>query len=233
MEQNIIYKEKVDKSWHDLFADLFMDSRMKSINEQLTLAPFLPTKNHILRVFEMPLQDIKVVIIGQDQYPTKAQATGIAFAVPTHIDKPRSLISIEKAIGKDVESTLNTWTQQGVFLINRALTVELGKPGSHLEFWKWFTNKVFKYISIHNPCIWLLWGNKVKEILEFIEGDVISKKNITLKSTEYNLNSKNTILTSPHPVAEFYSTNGAGFYDCDHFIRVNEILSKQKSKIVW
>ncbi|MDR2583229.1 MAG: uracil-DNA glycosylase [Fibromonadaceae bacterium] len=199
----------IDKSWNPI-KGLLNEKFLNLPNTQ-----YLPEKKNIFNVFKMPISEIKIVILGQDPYPTQGYAMGYAFAVPADKEMPKSLRVIKKEINNDEDpnwQTLKHWRDCGVFLLNTALTVERNKPGSHLAFWKDFTNQVIEYISKTHPCIWMLWGRKAQKF-----------KNIIKEG-----NKKNHILEAPHPAAR-----GNGFHKCGHknFLEANKILGK--NKIIW
>ena len=175
---------------------------------------YYPAKENIFRVFEMPVEDIKVVILGQDPYPNPNQSIGLAFAVSKEIKKPASLKMIEREVGHPLDRTLQNWIDQGVFLLNVGLTVKRGQPGSHIRLWHPFTINIIKFISEHHPVIWMLWGKFAEAYAEYISKD-------------------NDILYAAHPAAETYRQN-AGFLGCDHFNYANVLLKeKGKQLINW
>jgi uracil-DNA glycosylase len=113
-------------------------------------------------------------------YPTPGKAIGTAFAVPQTESIPASLSNIRKELFNtrgisfymDIDDTkwrnLSHWNNQGILLLNTALTVESGNAGSHLDYWRTFTEKVIKYISYHQGCVWLLWGKKAQSFGRYI-----------------------------------------------------------------
>lgn len=209
--------DKIHPSWKPILNILNEDEELKKLNKDiLPNCKYYPEKQDIFNVFSMPLEDIKVVILGQDPYPNEGQALGYAFAVSETTGKPASLRIIEKEVGHEIDKTLFNWREQGVFLLNTALTVEAKKAGSHLKYWENFTREVIKYISFNNPCIWLLWGAKAQQYSTYISGNSIQG---------------NLILTAPHPAAEAYKA-GAGYIGCKHFEIVNSILVKQNKEII-
>lgn len=181
-------------------------------------------------------------------YPTPGDAVGRAFAIEEGRRIPASLRNIKQEVYTggvitydslkplDEWATLEHWTDQGVFLLNTALTVETGKAGSHLKYWQEFTKRIISYISIEKPCIWVLWGRKAQEFIPYINYNPFMVKGYnrnTIKeipaSPDYNY-----ILTAPHPAAESYSGGNAGFYGCNHFHYINEILIKKHiNPIMW
>lgn len=211
-------KDIIHESWGPIKDIIDNDENLTILNKRvLPLSKYYPERDNIFRVFEMPLKDIKVVIIGQDPYPNEHQAIGYAFAVPETVSKPFSLRVIEKEVGHEIDRTLSGWREQGVFLLNTALTVEAKRPGSHAHYWAGFTEEVVRYIARENPCIWLLWGRKAlaySGIIGAYDG--------------------NLILPAPHPAAEAYNRGGASFVGCEHFKIVNEVLeSKNEGIIKW
>jgi len=242
--------DNIDKSWQPVLSYLYQEP-LKSLNENiLSDISYQPNKEDIFRVFEMPLNKIKVVILGQDPYPTPGDAIGLAFATREDRKIPTSLRVIQTEIMSDPEmfgeipelfnkntpewKTLDHWRKQGVFLLNTALTVETGKAGSHLEYWEEFTKYVISFISVKNPCLWLLWGAKAQRFIPYINSCPFHVKGYD-KTTIENIPANrdyNYILTASHPAAETYMNGKAGFYGCNHFYYANVILKKLKSKII-
>lgn len=224
----------IHQSWHPFLQPLFdQDFSLNLLKNQiLPKCIFFPEAKNIFRVFSMPMQQVKIVILGQDPYPTRGHANGYAFAVNQESRMPVSL----KIIAKEVENeglksgfydsdvphwrTLESWTEQGVFLLNTALTVQEGKAGSHLDFWKPFTYRVITTIAREVSPIWMLWGKKAQEIIPLI---------IPYREAD---KSKNVILTAPHPAAESYSGGKAGFYGCNHFNIANNVLAKSGNSTI-
>jgi uracil-DNA glycosylase len=232
--------DRIHSSWEPLLHYLNQESFLHFKYEILPNILYYPEdRNNIFRVFSMPLQDIKVVILGQDPYHGRGQATGLAFAVCPMTSTPPSLKFIHQELYGIEEipaiwKTLEHWEEQGVFLLNTALTVESGRPGSHLEYWNEFIQQVIAYIGRNHPCIWLLWGQKAQRFmfnlpaksLFNVQGynmDTITQIPI---SEDYNY-----VLRAAHPAAEAYQSN-AGFLGCNHFKFANIILQKQRKKII-
>lgn len=239
----------IHSSWHEHLQPLFDDKKMTLLRDKvLTSCRFYPAPVDIFKVFSMPLDQIKVVIIGQDPY-FNGEANGLAFAVNENKPIPPSL----KIIAKEIENeglksgfydsdiahwkTLEAWTEQGVFLLNSALTVEAKTPNSHTGQWQWFTREVIKLISLHNPCIWLLWGAKAKTFKDYIHNHVwLSNKNDTIQRiVETNITHReNYIFEADHPAAETYPGSKYKFTGCNHFTLCNQALqTTQKSIINW
>lgn len=209
----------IHKSWYPHLEPLFQSNGMKFIkNNILSKCKFSPSAKNIFNVFSMPITDIKVVVLGQDPYPTPGDAIGYAFAVSESTRKPPSLRIIEKEVGHELERTLSSWREQGVFLLNTALTVENKSAGSHIKYWQGFTFHVIRTISYEITPIWLLWGKYAQSFEPVI------------RDSERFL--FNDILTAPHPAAEIYSGGKAGFLGCNHFNKVNEILENKHIRVI-
>ena len=237
--------EKIHTDWLPVINLLYQEP-LVSLNENiLPNISFQPKKENIFNVFQIPIKNIKVVILGQDPYPTPGDAIGRAFAVSENTKIPVSLRNISQELENEglKEShnfdnpwkTLEHWQEQGVFLLNTALTVETGKAGSHLKYWQEFTKRVISHISLTQPCIWLLWGKKAQNFIPYIKNPYIVKDydNETIQNIPSN-EDWNYILTAPHPAAEAYSGGKAGFFGCNHFMYTNRVLQNlKKAPINW
>lgn len=181
--------------------------------------PFYPTREDVLRPFKYNFDDIKVVIIGQDCYHGEGQAMGLSFSVPKGIKIPPSLRNIYKELyeGEKIpeHGDLTQWAEQGVLLLNAALTVKPKAPGSHLKLWKPVTDNIIKKLSSEKTdLVFILWGNFAKKKIKLIDVN------------------KHHILTSSHPSP--LSANRGGWWGNKHFKKCNQILeSKGKDKINW
>jgi uracil-DNA glycosylase len=204
--------------------DLFLESsttwgslhseEMKRILENIE-APIgaddvFPETDDVFRAFrETSCEDLKIVILGQDPYPTRGHAHGLSFSVNDGVAIPRSLQMIYSALQKDCKikkpltGNLTPWARQGVLLLNTALTVKEGEAGAHISQWEEFTKLVLKEIS--QSCenlIFFLWGAKAKAYKPYIKG-------------------AHQIYECCHPV----SRESPGFSSvCNHFSRANKFL---------
>lgn len=235
----------IHESWFPILGELNQDRLQKLNTEILTSCVFYPKKENIFRVFEMPVTDIKVVILGQDPYYSPNLANGLAFAINENMKVPASLQNIQKELINSQASSLHTvhagkwqtlehWKEQGVFLLNTALTVESMKPMSHARYWAEFTKRVVYYIAKSNHCIWMLWGRKAQEFEAFIpKGEVYKVKGYTMENIKDIPNNPywNYVLTASHPATESYGTN-AGYFGCNHFNLVNTILDLRGQKTI-
>ena len=182
-----------------------------------------PSEDEVFNAFKLcDFNQVKVVILGQDPYPTMGHAHGLSFSVKEHVKPlPKSLNNIFKALSNDLNQTppvhgnLTHWAQQGVLLLNAVLTVEEGKPDSHKGIgWEQFTNAVIQNLSNEKQhLVFLLWGAKAQ-----------AKK--VLIDTQ-----KHYVLMAPHPSP---LSAYRGFFDCKHFSKTNEYLAKNRiSMINW
>ena len=161
------------QSWKPLFDILNIDIDNLYSESQVVY----PKKEQLFRVFEMNVEDIKILILGQDPYHNPDQAHGLSFSVPEGVKIPPSLRNMYKELQEEFpernykfsSGNLEKWFyREKIFLLNASLSVIKGKPGSHLKIWQEFTDNVIQFISEHNKaCIFLLLGNfaKAKERL--------------------------------------------------------------------
>ncbi|XP_068217448.1 uracil-DNA glycosylase-like [Palaemon carinicauda] len=168
------------------------------------------------------LEDIKVVILGQDPYHGIGQAHGLCFSVQKGIAPPPSLVNMYKELGNDIEGFsrpshghLIGWAKQGVLLLNACLTVTAHQANSHKDKgWEKFTDSVIMEISKRNHgVVFLLWGSYAQK-----KAAVVDKK-------------KHHLLCSTHPSP---LSAHRGFLGCKHFSKCNELLKKEgKKPIDW
>jgi len=125
-----------------------------------------PELSQVMRAFETEPDKIKVVLIGQDPYPTKGDAIGLAFAMNPHSKMPRSLVNIVKELESDLgietqeQVDLSKWVDQGVLLLNRTLTTQIGKAGAHSNLgWDNFTKAALIELAKRNRLVFILWGS--------------------------------------------------------------------------
>ena len=169
-----------------------------------------------------PLDEVKVVIIGQDPYHGAGQANGLCFSVHDGIAHPPSLVNIFREIEQDlgvpypISGKLERWASQGVLLLNATLTVRAGEAGSHQnKGWETFTDAVIRTVSAEaEHVVFMLWGS-------------YAKKKIPLIDTQ-----KHCILTSGHPSP--LSANRGYWFGNKHFSRANAYLvSVGQKPILW
>ena len=180
-----------------------------------------PPGRDIFKAFELtPVDQVKVVILGQDPYHGPGQAMGLCFSVPDSLPAPPSLKNIFREIETDCgvrmsgSPNLEPWARQGVLLLNAILTVRAGAPASHGAIgWQTFTDAVIRYISTHlEGVVFLLWGNFARSKRELID------------------TTRHHVLEAAHPSP---LARGA-FFGCRHFSKTNEILlAEHKTPIDW
>lgn len=147
---------------------------------------YTPIDQRIMRALEVSMDEVKVLLIGQDPYPTKNVAIGLAFAVDLTVDPklPRSLQNILKEVRDDlgpkvrVGGDLSKWASQGVLLLNRHLTTPVGKAGGHEQFgWARFTNRVVEELAKRQgeKLVSILWGKQAAEVEPLLNGSQIIK----------------------------------------------------------
>ena len=214
-------------TWEDII-DLekqkdYYKSLEKEINKRYKTTTVFPEKQNIFKAFSLTkLDNLKVVILGQDPYHGFGQAQGLAFSTPANIKNPPSMQNILKEIQSDLgkksiceDGDLTPWAKQGVLLLNTILTVEEAKPKSHHNLgWEVFTDNIIKNISDNcEDTIFILWGSPA-----------ISKTKLIDRK-------KHHILTAPHPSP---LSSYRGFFGCKHFSQTNDILkSLNKEAIIW
>ena len=217
---------RMEKSWKNALAGEFGKPYFESLvrflhSEKAAGQTIYPPGSQIFRAFELtPLDNLKVVILGQDPYHGPGQAHGLSFSVSAGVPAPPSLKNIFKEIESDLGvkmsgyPDLEKWARQGVLLLNAVLTVRAGQPTSHSKVgWQEFTDAVIRYISDNcEGVVFLLWGNFARTKSALID------------------HSKHHVLEAAHPSP---LARGA-FFGCRHFSQTNALLSAQgKTPIDW
>lgn len=159
--------EEVDPSWRPFFSD-----HINSINEilsSLNYEEISPARENIFRAFTSPLEDVRVLILGQDPYPGIGVADGLAFSSPQS-RIPASLRNIYKEYSEDLalpvpkSADLTTWAQRGVLLLNRTLTTSVGERNAHLaRGWSAVTLSIAQMLADRDT-VAILWGNNAREL---------------------------------------------------------------------
>jgi uracil-DNA glycosylase len=181
---------------------------------------YLPAGEHVLRAFQQPLGAVRVLIMGQDPYPTPGHAVGLSFSVaPTVRRLPPSLLNIFKEYSEDLgyprpsTGDLVPWSERGVLLLNRVLTVRPGQPGSHRGLgWEEVTEQAIRALAARQmpdgqgraPLVAILWGRDARNLAPLLDGV--------------------PLIESAHP-----SPNSAdrGFFGSRPFSRANKLLEGQ------
>lgn len=182
-----------------------------------------PPDSEIFNAFKLTaLDNLKVVILGQDPYHGPNQAHGLAFSVRPSVRVPPSLANIYKELALEYadfqppkHGFLQSWAEQGVLLLNSVLTVEANQPNSHRLFgWEQFTDQVIRQISQHTEqIVFLLWGSHSQKKAKLIDAK------------------RHHILMAPHPSP---LSAHRGFLGCGHFLQTNSLLEASgKTPISW
>jgi uracil-DNA glycosylase len=229
-------KEDIPKDWRDLLGNYFDSSDWKNLENNLHVA--LNVESKMIRPESMnffkalkltPVASVKVVILGQDPYHSPGLAQGLAFSIPANIPTnsrqfPSSLRNISKALalegfGQLPNGDLHVWAEQGVLLLNTALSVRLGEAGSHANLgWKSLIDRLISGLASQRPnLVWMLWGGHAQSKIALIESSI-----------------DQLILQSSHP-------SGLGVYktdkpflepgakvSCGHFTKANEWLTRHR-----
>jgi len=218
---------KIEPRWKELLKDEFSNPYFQQIvlhlkTERTQGKTIYPPGPFIFNAFDTsPIDNIKVVILGQDPYHGPGQAHGLCFSVQKGIAPPPSLVNIFKELHDDIGITipnhgnLTHWAQQGVFLLNASLTVRAGEPMSHAKIgWATFTDTVIKKISEQKEhVVFLLWGKFAQD------------KKILIDET------KHLVLKAAHP-SPLSAHNG--FMGCKHFSKTNAwLMSKGIDPVDW
>ena len=181
-----------------------------------------PESKYIFNAFNStPLDQVKVVILGQDPYHAAHQAHGLCFSVQKETPIPPSLQNIYKELQRDLQipipqhGCLQTWADQGVFLLNTTLTVEQAKAGSHQgQGWEQFTDRTIQLLNTAcENVVFLLWGSHAQKKSQWIDAE------------------KHLILRAPHPSP---LSAYRGFIGCGHFSQTNAYLMQTgQTPIDW
>ena len=211
----------MDNSWKEIFKNYPKRNELgitvDNINKKRQTATIYPPKELVFKVFDLPLEDIKVVILGQDPYHNPGQACGLSFSVNDGVPLPKSLINIYKELYDDLgispakTGNLEKWFKQGIFLLNSVLTVEEYSPASHSNVgWQDFTDYIIETISQkNNNVVFVLWGSYAR-----------SKKTLIDSS-------RHKIIESPHPSP---LSAYRGFFGSKVFSRINSYLEEVGKK---
>ena len=215
-------------SWSEFIKEqkelLYFKALEEFLEQEVKLGKVIypPLDNRFNAFMLTKLEDVKVVILGQDPYHGEGQAQGLSFSVPNGVKLPPSLRNIYKELADDLNwseipdnGDLTKWAKQGVLLINAVLTVEKANAGSHAKKgWEIFTDNVIQHINQkNNGVVFLLWGSYAIKKSTLID----AQKHYTLTAVH------------PSPLSAY-----RGFFGCKHFSKANELLIKQgKEPIRW
>lgn len=214
-------------SWQAVLAKEFNTPYMLALknflrSEKDAQKVIYPHSSNWFHALEMtPMDNVKVVILGQDPYHQAGQAHGLCFSVLPGIKTPPSLVNIYKELETDLgispanHGYLDSWAEQGVLLLNAVLTVEDSKANAHQgKGWELFTDKIIEVINLECVhVVFLLWGSYAQK-----KGAIIDSE-------------KHLVLKAPHPSP---LSAHRGFFGCQHFSQANDYLKQQtKTPIEW
>ena len=174
---------------------------------------YLPAGGHVLRAFERPLDAARVLVVGQDPYPTPGHAVGLSFSVAPDVQPiPRSLANIYQELQSDLglpkpsSGDLSPWADQGALLLNRVLTVAPGKPASHRgKGWEIVTARAISaLVERGGPLVAILWGRDARSLVPHLNGIPVVES------------------AHPSPLSAH-----SGFFGSRPFSRANDLLAQQ------
>ena len=208
---------QMDTSWLEAVGDELESSEMQALRTFLTAEVaagrgFYPPAPLVFNALRLtPVDDVRVVILGQDPYHGPGQAMGLSFSVPVGVAQPPSLRNIFTELQSDLDlqppatGDLTAWAEQGVLLLNAVLTVAPRSPASHAgKGWEGFTNRVIAELSARREgIVFLLWGRYAQQ-----KGEIVDA-------------TRHHVLTAAHP-SPYSASNG--FFGCRHFSRANALL---------
>lgn len=208
--------EIVEAGWAEALAPA--EERIAAMGEFLRAEiaagrQYLPSGDHVLRAFKQPFADVRVLIVGQDPYPTPGHPIGLCFSVAPDVKPlPKSLVNIYQEYCDDLghpmpsNGDLGPWTERGVLLLNRALTVQPGRPNSHQgKGWEEVTEQAIRALAARGgPLVAILWGRNARNLKPLL--------------------SPVPCIESAHP-SPLSAHNG--FFGSRPFSRANELLEKQ------
>ena len=210
----VSWREQVAPDWADALAPMapVLTSIGGFLREEIAAGRgYLPASAAILRAFETPLAEVRVLIVGQDPYPTPGDPVGLSFSVPPGHPLPRSLQNMAKELAADTgevlaSGDLTAWQRQGVMLLNRVLTVRPGEPASHRgRGWEDVTEHAIRCLAARGgPLVAVLWGRDAQSLAPLL-GDIPR-------------------IESAHPSPLSASR---GFFGSRPFSRVNAELARQ------
>lgn len=204
--------KQIPEDWRDLF-----DKKKIEEIDQLVGSDFQPSLTNLFRAFQLPINEVKIIIVGQDPYPNPDHAMGMAFSVPKEVAKlPPTLTNIFKELETDLgvlrkNGDLSDWCEQGVLLLNRTLTIGKNRINSHRNLgWQDITEEIIKELGRAGK-IGVLWGEDAKKLEGYFE--------------------KDSLLQSAHPSP---LSAYRGFFGSKPFSKVNKMLAiKGLPKIDW
>jgi len=202
--------DDLEPGWAHALRDVLPDLRALSARLAAEPEPWLPAPHDVLRAFRQPFADVRVLLVGQDPYPTPGHPVGLSFSVEPHVRPlPRSLVNVYRELAADTgvapppHGDLSAWTRSGVLLLNRVLTVRAGASGSHRRWgWERVTDAAVRALAGRGtPLVALLWGRDAQTVRPLL-GDVATVEGV-----------------HPSPLSA-----SRGFFGSRPFSRVDELL---------
>jgi uracil-DNA glycosylase len=218
---------KLHPTWLERLGDEFAQPYMGELRNFLVAQReagkrIFPKGSEWFRALDLtPLDQVRVVILGQDPYHGPGQAHGLCFSVPNGVRPPPSLVNIYKELESDLgikpaqHGFLEHWAKQGVLLLNSVLTVEMGQAASHRDRgWERFTDAIIAEVNARTePTVFMLWGSYAQKKAAFVD------------------TSRHLVLKAPHPSP---LSAHSGFFGCGHFSKANAFLeSKGLQPVDW
>lgn len=212
----MMFREQLHPSWRGALTDVL--PLLDQIEDKISVDPYLPNSELVMRALSRDMRESKVLILGQDPYPNPNYPVGLAFSIPQkETEFPPSLKNIFKELKTDIgvdipmRGDLSPWAEQGVVLLNRTLTCRTGESNSHVDSgWRSFTEVCVEKIASLGA-IAILWGNNAQECSKYFSTD--------------------KLITAPHPSP---LSAHRGFFGSKPFSRANAALvSAGKSPIDW
>ena len=212
-----MFFESMDHSWRHLLEP--SRNLLDRIENQLsTISNLTPSRDQVMRAFELPVDKVRVLFLGQDPYPTDGMACGLAFANTPGTKTPQSLKNLMKELESDLPGVSATghlakWSNQGVMLLNSALTTEIGSSGTHQNLWREFIEEVINTLdkARQGKLVCLCLGLEAKKLASYI--------------------SMGEVVHAPHPSP---LSAHRGFFGSRIYSRVNQALSIQgQEPIDW
>ena len=215
-------RNNVGSSWYNQIGDLLVSPEMKSIAKKLAArrkaigVEVAPDRKDLFKPFKYTqFEDIKVVIIGEEPDSTKDSANGFAYSSQDPFHDTKAMTNIHKELNNSFEDVniftadRTKWANQGVFLLNSCMSVEVGSPASHRKIgWNWFTDRVLeKLLSDPTPRVFMFWGDENFETFKRVNKNVGLKPSTTVHK----------ILKADHPDEE-------SFVGCNCFKSANDFL---------
>jgi len=222
--------DSIPESWREALEPALASRESRKLGgflkaEEAAGKRIYPPRGQRLRALELtPLDEVRVVILGQDPYHGPGQAHGLCFSVPHGVKVPPSLVNVYKEIASDLgippanHGNLEHWARQGVLLLNNSLTVEEGRAGSHQKLgWEAITDAAVAAVAARKePVVFMLWGSHARNKAARVPG---------------LMNGRHLVLTAPHPSP---LSAHSGFLGCRHFSKANEFLqAKGRGAIDW